>query len=140
MDTEAPSGVPRIGILVVVLLTAWRAGVIVVQWLVEAGVLDLDQVKDLLPVPVYPLDTAVGVISQGGLIVLFAVSLLTIWGLLTRRTWGWTLAIVTSGTVLALNLGWWFAGDPRYLSMLLNSVAVFYLNQRDLRAAFKVGG
>ena len=56
-------------------------------------------------------------------------------GLLAGRQWAWVLAIISSGLILAIDLGWWWSGEPRYGSMLLNSVAVFYLNQRDVRAA-----
>jgi uncharacterized membrane protein (DUF2068 family) len=71
--------------------------------------------------------------------VMLVVSLLCVWGLWRRHEWGWTLSIVTAGTILALNLGWWAGGEPHYLSMLINSIVVFYLNQRDLRVAFGVG-
>ena len=56
-------------------------------------------------------------------------------GLLARQRWAWVLAIVSSGVILAIDLGWWWSGEPRYGSMLINSIAVFYLNQRDVRAA-----
>ena len=36
---------------------------------------------------------------------------------------GWMLAIVTAGAILALDLGWWAGGEPRYLSMAVNAVA-----------------
>ena len=42
---------------------------------------------------------------------------------------------MSSGVILAIDLGWWWGGEPRYGSMLLNSVAVLYLNQRDVRVA-----
>src|SRR5262245_56402894 len=112
MDTEAPpASTPRIGIWIVVILTAWRAGVGILQLLAEAKVIDTDVWRDFLPVPIYPNDSVLGLISQTGLVILVAVGVLTIWGLLTRRTWGWTLAIVTAGIVLALNIGWWLAGE-----------------------------
>ena len=41
--------------------------------------------------------------------------------------------------ILAIDLGWWFSGDARYSSMFLNSIAVFYLNQRDVRLALRGG-
>ena len=53
-----------------------------------------------------------------------------------RCDWGWTLSIVTAGVILALDLGWWLGGEPRYLSMAVNAIVVFYLNQRDVRVTF----
>jgi uncharacterized membrane protein (DUF2068 family) len=58
-------------------------------------------------------------------------------GLLAHKQWAWVLAIVSSGLILAIDLGWWWSGEPRYGSMLINSVAVFYLNQRDVRSALR---
>ena len=60
-------------------------------------------------------------------------------GLLLRKRWAWVLAIITSGVILAIDLGWWLNADARYASMLLNSIAVFYLNQRDVRLALRGG-
>ena len=71
------------------------------------------------------------------LIGLLVASLATVVGLLARRTWAWVLAIILSGVILAIDLGWWYSGDARYLSMLLNVIAVFYLNQRDVRLALR---
>ncbi len=62
-------------------------------------------------------------------------SLATVIGLFTWRQWAWVLAIILSGIILAIDLGWWWSGEARYLSMALNVVAVFYLNQRDVRLA-----
>ena len=58
-------------------------------------------------------------------------------GLLARRSWAWVMAIVSSGVILAIDLGWWWSGQPRDLSMALNVVAVFYLNQQDVRIALR---
>ena len=55
-------------------------------------------------------------------------------------SWAWSLAIVSSGLILAIDLGWWCSGEARYASMLANVVAVFYLNQRDVRAALRGEG
>ena len=70
----------------------------------------------------------------GGLLV---ASLLVIVGLGVHRRWAWVLAIVTSGLILAIDLGWWYAGEARYGSMFLNVIAVFYLNQRDVRTSLR---
>ncbi len=137
--TSSRTATAGIGILVVVVATAVRAFFAVVGMLISAGVMDENGLAPLSPVPVYPLDSAAGIVSMLLLAGVLAMSLASIWGLVRRRSWGWTLAIVTSGLMLTLSLGWWAAGEPHYLSMFINSVAVFYLNQRDLRAVFGIG-
>jgi hypothetical protein len=107
--------------------------------LVLVGVLPTDAYRDLTPIPIHGLDTAIGLVSAGLLVGLLLMSLGSIWGLLRREPWGWTLSIVTAGFVLTLSLATWMAGEPNYLSMLINSITVLFLNQRDLRAIFGVG-
>ncbi len=138
--TEATrSSAAGVGILVVVAATALRALFIVAALLVEAGVVHSDVLGQYAPVPLYPIGTSIGLISHGLLVAMLLLSLVSIWGLYRREPWGWTLSIVTAGIILALNIGWWVGGEPRYISMLANSIAVFYLNQRDLRSVFQVG-
>ena len=141
MDTEAstrPAANP-VGVIVVVIATAIRGVLIAVALGVDVGWIPLDWLVKYSPVPIYPSGTAIGYISRGLLVALVVVCILSIWGLLRRYEWGWTISIVTAGLILALNLGWWAAGDARYFSMLLNAVLVLYLNQRDVRAVFHVG-
>jgi hypothetical protein len=141
MATDAPartSGNP-VGILVVAVATALRAIFILAALLLDAGVISGDWLAGMSPIPVYAGGTSIGFISRGILVALLLVSLLCIWGLVRRHDWGWTLSIVTAGLILAMGIGWWAAGQPHYFSMLANSIAVFYLNQRDVRAVFGVG-
>ena len=63
-------------------------------------------------------------------------SILAVVGLLRRSATGWVLAVVTGGAILAINLGWWASGEPRYVSMAINAVLLLYLNQRDVRAIY----
>jgi hypothetical protein len=128
-----------LGILVIVVATAVRAILAAVGLLVVFGVLPPDSNRFATPVPLYPIDTTLGLISSAVLLAILTMSMASVWGLLRREPWGWTLAIVTAAFVLTLNLATWMTGEPRYLSMLINSIAVFYLNQRDLRAVFGVG-
>lgn len=138
-ETTTRPSTNSIGIVVVALANGLRALFVVAALLVDAGLAKVDNLADLSPVPLDPAVTTVGLVERGMLLVILVVSVLSIWGLLRRRPWGWTLSIVTAGGILALNLGWWAAGEPRYLSMLVNSVAVLFLNQRDIRTDFGVG-
>jgi uncharacterized membrane protein YphA (DoxX/SURF4 family) len=124
-----------LGILVIVALSVVRC-LSIVAVLVKFQGGDLAQwLRDTSPLPDTPDGTAAAVVVTAVLIGLLVASLATVVGLLARRTWAWVLTIILAGTILAIDLGWWFSGEARYLSMLLNVVAVFYLNQRDVRLA-----
>ena len=69
---------------------------------------------------------------------LVAASVLVGIGLLAGRRWGWIGSIVISGLSLAFALGAWWDGHPVYAAMVINIVAVFYLNQREVRAVYDV--
>ena len=124
-----------LGIIVIVVFGAVRCLSIVAALLkVQGG--DLAQwLRDTSPLPDAPDGTASAVIVTVILIGLLVASLATIVGLFAWRSWAWVLAIILSGIILAIDLGWWWSGEPRYVSMALNVIAVFYLNQRDVRLA-----
>jgi hypothetical protein len=149
METDAgtrASGYP-FGILVIVVGILLRVVSLVALLLVSArsvtatsgagaGTSVLNWIAANAPVPDRPTDTAVGIVLLVLAIGLLITSVLAAIGLLRRSQNGWVLAVVTSGAILALDLGWWASGEPRYGSMALNAVVLFYLNQRDLRAYF----
>ena len=87
--------------------------------------------------PAFQHGSDLELVAAGLLAGLLVASVLVVFGLLARRQWAWVLAIVSSGAILAVDLGWWSAGEPRYASMLLNVIAVFYLNQRDVQLALR---
>jgi len=99
----------------------------------------LGWIADSGPLPDLEPGTDARIVGTALLIGLLVTSLLVIIGLVLQKRWAWVLAIITSGVILAIDLGWWFAGDARYSSMFLNSIAVFYLNQRDVRLALRGG-
>ena len=127
-----------IGIAVVAIHTAFRCVLFGLALLIQLDGFSATWARDNSPIPLLPIDKSAGALEAILLIGLLVISLLSIWGLVRRREWGWTLAIIAAGVTLTLNLAWWANGEPRYLSMLVNTIAVFYLNQRDLRAVFKV--
>ena len=79
----------------------------------------LDWLRDSSPMPAFQHGSDLELVTAGLLAGLLVASVLVVFGL-ARRQWAWVLAIVTSGVILAVDLGWWFAGEPRYASMLLN--------------------
>jgi hypothetical protein len=138
METDAgtrASGYP-FGILVIVVGIILRVVSLVALLLVSADTGLPAWIAANAPIPDRPIDTAVGIVLLVLTIGLVITSVLAAIGLLRRSQNGWVLAVVTSGTILALNLGWWASGEPRYGSMAVNAVVLFYLNQRDLRAYF----
>jgi hypothetical protein len=126
-----------IGILVIVILTALRCVTLVASLLDVQGSPLADWVRDGSPLPQPAPGSDFEVIARILIVGLLIASVLVVIGLLAHKQWAWVLAIVSSGLILAIDLGWWWSGEPRYGSMLLNSVAVFYLNQRDVRTALR---
>jgi uncharacterized membrane protein YphA (DoxX/SURF4 family) len=138
MQGDRPVG-PRypIGVIVVIIVTILRCVSI------TAGLVNLqgngiaDWLRVTSPLPEFPPGSDQEIVAGvllGGLLV---ASIIVIIGLLAQRQWAWVLAIVSSGIILAIDLGWWYSGDPRFGSMFLNVIAVFYLNQRDVRIALR---
>jgi hypothetical protein len=138
METAAESratGYP-FGVIVIILGIALRVISLVALLLVSADTGVLAWIAGNAPLPERPIETAVGIVLRILAIGLVILSVLAIAGLLRRSQNGWVLAVITSGAILALDLGWWASGEPRYVSMAVNAVVLFYLNQRDLRTYF----
>jgi len=128
-----------LGVLVVILIQAVRCLSIAAALLNVRSEGILGWIKSGSPIPEFPPGSDAELIAAALLAGLLAASLLVIVGLGLRRRWAWVLAIVTSGLILAIDLGWWWSGEARYGSMLFNVIAVFYLNQRDVRLSLRGG-
>ena len=140
MDADAagrPAGTP-IGLTVVVVATVARCVAILAAFYGDLGSRGLDWLAQHAPIVLAPSGTPIGLIGRVLLLAMLVASVLAIWGLLTRKEWGWTISIIAAGTILALNLGAWALDDRHPVSMLANTIIVFYLNQRDVRQAFRV--
>jgi len=127
-----------LGVVVVIVIAALRCVTIIATFIGlqnDGGV--IDWVIGSSPVPELAPGSDLGLIARVMLIGILIASVLVVVGLLARRRWAWVLAIVTSGFILAIDLGWWFSSEPRYISMLLNVIAVFYLNQPDVRLSLR---
>jgi hypothetical protein len=72
-------------------------------------------------------------------IVFLAVILLEasiIVGLWRMQRFAWVLIMVQVGLSMAFDLWGYFHGYPSYVSMLIDVIIVFYLNQREVQRAF----
>jgi len=135
-DTPRSEARP-VGIYIVVALLGIRA-LQLIGSLLQGTPLDVvDWLGSVSFIPPYPAGTPVGIVVRIVVAIFLVATLAAIVGMLRHEHWGWTMAIVTTGLILALNLGWWLSGEPRYLGMAINSIGVLYLNQRDVRIIFE---
>ena len=58
-------------------------------------------------------------------------------GLWRYKYWAWFATMIVTGIALILGIWQYFNGGSPYLNLLLNSLVVLYLNQRDLRRIFE---
>jgi hypothetical protein len=135
---ELPAGSRYpLGVIVLIVITVVRCVSIVAGLLNIHGSDFADWLRASSPLPEFPPGSDQEVVAGIALVGLLIASIVAVIGLLARRHWAWSLAIVSSGLILAIDLGWWYSGEARYASMLANVIAVFYLNQRDVRAALR---
>jgi hypothetical protein len=137
-DAEAPIADRRrpLGLYVVMALSVGRLIIEVVALVGVQANGFWDWIASGSNVPVFDAGSPVWWIGRGVIIVMVGLTGASAFGLWRYRTWGWSLALIMSGLILAVDIGWWMAGQPRYPGMFLNMVAVLYLNQRDVRAIF----
>lgn len=69
--------------------------------------------------------------------VLVGFLALAILGLLGLKRWGWVLTMILTGVGLSLSIWNYFQGTPNYIGLVLYVALVFYLNQREVQAAFQ---
>jgi hypothetical protein len=62
--------------------------------------------------------------------------LVIIFGLWRLERWAWLLLMIQVGLSMLLDILGYFHNQPTYLTMLLNVIIVFYLNQQDVQRIF----
>ncbi len=75
------------------------------------------------------------------IVILFEASIAI--GLWRLQRWAWVLIIIQVGLSMLSDLWGYFSGYSSYMTMLINVIIVFYLNQREVQRAFsgtKVSG
>jgi hypothetical protein len=138
-DRPVPASPRRrpLGGIVLAILQFARA-ILVLRELLDLDVGDgLDWLRTAAQVPDAAPGTVAFTISRGLAVGILLASVAIGIGLLANRRWAWVGAIVISGLSLAFALGAWWDGNPMYLAMAINVVAVFYLNQREVRAEYE---
>ena len=135
-QTGQRGGSRPFGVLVVAAVQFARALLIVFQVLGVHVALGDFSLESTFQLPQPPPGTVEFVLARVVAIFLVVASVGFGVGLLTGRRSGWIGAIVISGASLAISIGAWWYGNPAYLSMVINVIAVFYLNQREVRAIF----
>jgi hypothetical protein len=127
------------GVIVLAILQFSRA-VLVARQLLGLNANDqFDWLRSAAQIPDTTPGTVAFTISQGLAVAILVASVAIGLGLLANRRWAWVGAIVISGLSLAFALGAWLDGRPLYLAMAINVVAVFYLNQREVRSVYEDG-
>lgn len=137
-DAEAPLADRRrpLGLYVVMALSLGRIIIELTALVGPRGNQLWDWIASGSNVPIFDAGSPVWWIGRGVIILMLLATAASVIGLWRYRTWGWSLALILAGLILAVDIGWWIAGQPRYPGMLFNMIAVFYLNQRDVRATF----
>ncbi len=70
------------------------------------------------------------------LILVILIGLALIVGLFQLQRWAWVLVMVLTGLSMLSDLWGYLYGNYPFLSMVINIIIVFYLNQREVQLAF----
>ncbi len=70
------------------------------------------------------------------LLIIISIQSAIIVGLLQLRRWAWVLIMVQVGLSMLSDLWGFFYGEYSFISMIINIIIVFYLNQREVQKAF----
>ena len=88
-----------------------------------------------LPPHTFPdVDALIIQVLNGVIAVFYAVLAVGLWQM---RDWAWYAAMIASGLSMFYTIWRHFNGGQPYVTMLLVVVMVFYLNQREVKAAFE---
>jgi uncharacterized membrane protein (DUF2068 family) len=82
------------------------------------------------------LEKASPVQSQVLLLIIILSELAIALGLWRLQRWAWVLLMVWLGCLMATDIWGHINGNPSYLTMFINVIIVFYINQREVKKAF----
>jgi hypothetical protein len=126
-----------LGVLIVAALQFARAALLMTQVLRVDLFPNVNWLQAATQIPEPTQGTVAFAITRALGLGLVVASILAGAGLLAGRRWGWIGSIVLAGLSMAFAIAAWWDDHPVYLSMALNVIAVFYLNQRELRAIYE---
>lgn len=92
---------------------------------------------DFGPWQYLPLALFDGMVSAVAMLVLAVLGVLIAIALLRLHGWAWLAAMSLQGMGLVAALYGYLHGRPNYIGMLIGIFLVFYLNQREVQAAFR---
>ncbi len=96
---------------------------------------DVIRALSSLPPLTFPEVDALVIQVLNAVIAVFCAALAV--GLWQMRDWAWYAAMIASGLSMFSLIWRHFNGGQPYVTMFLIVVIVFYLNQREVKAAFK---
>jgi hypothetical protein len=70
--------------------------------------------------------------------ILGVAGLFIAYGLFTLKRQAWVLTMLWAGLNLTAALYGWYYGQSNYIAMVFSVITVYYLNQREVQAAFHV--
>lgn len=71
-------------------------------------------------------------------LVMGGVGLVSGIGILRLRSWAWLMAMIAQGINLLAEMVNYTRGQSSYISLVVSTIIVFSLNQRDVQIAFRV--
>ena len=93
---------------------------------------DVTQATRFLPLALFQ-----GMISGVVTLVLALLGVIIAFALLRLKSWAWMAAMELQGLGLLAAIYAYLRGNPNYVGMLISIILVFYLNQQEIRAAFR---
>ena len=141
-DEPAPAADGRrpLGVIVIALIQFGRTALIAMQLLELNPFPDQGWFQSAVQLPEPTVGSVAFAVSRIIGAGLLAAGLIVGLGVLRSRRLAWVGAILMSGLGLAFAIGSWWDGHAQYLAMAINVVAVFYLNQREVRSVFDAEG
>ncbi|MFN8496238.1 MAG: hypothetical protein U0641_00105 [Anaerolineae bacterium] len=136
---EAPTQQRPLSVTVAILVYSIEVAVVIVSaigYLIAAGI-RLDDLRGTFSTAMASPESATQVQMAFMLMIVAIVGLISIRGLRHSRPWAWRLAIGLLGARLLLGLYAYFSGNGVTYGLFIPVLAVFLLNQREVRRVFK---